>query len=53
MFIRCSEQENINEFTPTSINTAGTLRLQDGTKIVGALKAKESILIFTDNACIQ
>ena len=50
MFIRFSAQENINEFTPTSINTAGTLRLQDGTKIVGALKAKESILIFTDNA---
>ena len=50
MFIRFSVQEDINTFTPTSTNTAGTLRLQDGTKIVGALKAKENILIFTDNA---
>jgi hypothetical protein len=50
MFIRFSVQEDINSFTPTSTNTAGTLRLQDGTKIVGALKAKESILVFTDNA---
>ena len=50
MFIRFSAQEDINTFTPTSTNTAGTLRLQDGTKIIGALKAKESILIWTDNA---
>jgi len=50
MFIRFSVQEDINTYTPTSTNTAGTLRLQDGTKIVGALKAKESILVFTDNA---
>ena len=34
----------------TAINTAGTQRLQDGTKIMGALVAKESILIWTDNA---
>ena len=50
MFIRFSSQEDINTFTPTSTNTAGTQRLQDGTKIVGALKAKENILVFTDNA---
>ena len=50
MFIRFSAQEDINTFTPTSTNTAGTLRLQDGTKIMGALKAKDNILIFTDNA---
>ena len=50
MFIRFSEAENINSFTPTSTNTAGTLRLQDGTKIVGAIQAKENILVWTDNA---
>ena len=50
MFIRFSAQEDINTFTPTSTNTAGTLRLQDGTKIMGVLKAKDNILIFTDNA---
>ena len=50
MFIRFSESEDINSYTPSVTNTAGTQRLQDGTKIVGALKAKESILIWTDNA---
>jgi len=50
MFIRFSDQENINLYTPTAINTAGTQRLQDGTKIIGALKAKETILVWTDNA---
>jgi len=50
MFIRFSDQENINDYTPTAINSAGSQRLQDGTKIIGALKAKESILVWTDNA---
>ena len=50
MFIRFSDQEDINTYIATSINSAGSQRLQDGTKIVGALKAKETILIWTDNA---
>ena len=50
MFIRFSEQENINDYVPTSINSAGSQRLQDGTKIIGSLKAKETILVWTDNA---
>jgi hypothetical protein len=50
MFIRFSNQEGIDTYAPSATNTAGTQRLQDGTKIIGALKAKESILIWTDNA---
>ena len=50
MFIRFSEDENINNYTPEATNTAGTQRLQDGTKIMGALVAKENILVWTDNA---
>ncbi len=50
MFIRFSEDENINAYTPEATNTAGTQRLQDGTKIMGALVAKENILVWTDNA---
>jgi hypothetical protein len=50
MFIRFSDQEDINDYTPTAINSAGSQRLQDGTKIIGALKAKETILVWTDNA---
>ncbi len=50
MFIRFSDQEDINNYTPTAVNTAGSQRLQDGTKIIGSLKAKETILVWTDNA---
>ena len=50
MFIRFSDEENINDYTATAINSAGDFRLQDGTKIMGALKAKETILVWTDNA---
>ena len=50
MFIRFSEDENINGYTPEATNTAGTQRIQDGTRIMGALVAKENILVWTDNA---
>ena len=50
MFIRFSDQEDINDYVPTAINSAGSQRLQDGTKIIGALKTKEVILVWTDNA---
>ena len=50
LLIRFSEQENINEYTIQAVNTAGSQRLQDGTKIMGAISAKENILVWTDNA---
>ena len=50
MFIRFGDQEDINTFAPSAVNAAGTQRLQDGTKIIGAIKAKETILIWTDTA---
>jgi hypothetical protein len=53
MFIRFSDQEDYDVYAPTSTNTAGTFRLDDGTKIVGAVKAKDYILILTDNAAYQ
>ena len=50
MFIRFSDKEDINDYVATAINSAGSQRLQDGTKIMGSLKAKEVILVWTDNA---
>jgi len=50
MFIRFSDQEDISDYTPTSVNTAGTFRLDSGTKIVGAIKGKDYTFILTDNA---
>ena len=40
MFIRFSVDEDINKYTPQATNTAGTQRLQDGTKIMGAFSCK-------------
>jgi hypothetical protein len=50
MFVRFSDQEAINAYTIKATNTAGSQRLQDGTKIVGSIVAKENILVWTDNA---
>jgi hypothetical protein len=50
MFIRFSVNEQINVYDVLATNTAGTFRLQDGTTIMGAIKAKENILVWTDNA---
>ena len=50
MFIRFSDQETLTDYTPTSTNTAGSFRIDSGTKIVGAAKAKDYILILTDTS---
>jgi hypothetical protein len=50
MFIRFSDQETLSDYAPTSVNTAGTFRLDSGTTIVGAAKAKDYILIVTDSS---
>ena len=50
MFIRFSDQENINVYTPTATNTAGTQRLADGSQIRGAIRGRDAILVWTDTA---
>jgi hypothetical protein len=50
MFIRFSDQENLSDYAPTSVNTAGTFKLDSGTTIVGAAKAKDYVLIVTDTS---
>jgi hypothetical protein len=50
MFVRFSDQENINEFEPSATNTAGGQRLTDGSTIVSALRSRGQILIFTDTS---
>ena len=50
MFIRFANQEEINEYDILAVNSAGSQRLQDGSRIVGALTAKENILVWTDNS---
>jgi len=53
MFIRFSDQESINattSYAPSSTNTAGTQRLADGSKIVGAIRGRDAIYVWTDTA---
>ena len=50
MFIRFSDQEDINTYTPTATNTAGTQRLADGSRIMGGIRGRDSIYVYTDTA---
>jgi hypothetical protein len=50
LLLRFSNQEDINTYQPTAENTAGSLRIQDGSTIVGADKARGAILVWTDTS---
>ena len=50
MFIRFSNQEDINTYTPTATNTAGPQRLADGSRIMGAVRGRDAIYVWTDTA---
>jgi hypothetical protein len=50
MFIRFSDQEDINTYTPTATNTAGTQRLSDGSRIVGAVRGRDAMYIWSDTS---
>lgn len=50
MLIAWSDQEDFTTWTPAATNTAGSLRLTDGSKIIGALRTRNGILVWTDTA---
>jgi len=50
MFIRFSSQEDIEDYIATSTNTAGTFRIDNGSKIVSCAKGKDYILVISDEA---
>jgi hypothetical protein len=50
MFIRFSDQEDINTYAPTATNTAGTQRLADGSQVRGAIRGRDAIYVWTDTA---
>src|SRR6056300_1330684 len=50
MFIRFSNQEDFNTYTPTATNTAGTFRLDKGNEIIGAVSGKDYTLVLTDSS---
>jgi len=50
MFIRFSNQEDIDTWAPTATNTAGTFLLDQGNEIVTAVQGKDYVLVLTDQA---
>lgn len=48
LFVRFSDQQNAADWTPTATNTAGGVRINSGSQIIGAVQARQEILIWTD-----
>ena len=50
MLVAFSDQENEIEFNPTTTNTAGSVVLSSGSQIIGGVKSRQEIVIFTDTS---
>lgn len=50
LLIAFCDQENILEWEPKSTNTAGSLRLSSGSQIIGGIRARQEVLIWTDTS---
>lgn len=50
LLIRWSSQESPTDWTPTATNTAGDIRLSQGSEIVTALRTTRQILVWTDHS---
>ena len=50
MFICWCDQENAAEWEPKSTNTAGSFRLSAGSSIIGATRARQETLVWTDTS---
>ena len=50
LLLRFSSQEDRNTYQPTAENTAGSLRIADGSRIVAAERSRGQILVWTDTS---
>ena len=50
LLLRFSDREDATDYTPVSTNEAGSLRISDGSRIIGAVKSTGQILIWTDTS---
>jgi hypothetical protein len=50
MLIRWSDQEDITNWTPSTTNQAGSLRLSRGTEIVTAVQNRQEVVVWTDSS---
>jgi hypothetical protein len=50
LFFRFSDREDATDYTPVATNEAGSLRISDGSRIMGAVKSAGQILVWTDTS---
>ena len=50
LLFRFSDREDATDSTPVATNEAGSLRISDGSRIVGAVKSSGQILVWTDTS---
>ena len=50
MAVRWADSENFNQWTPATNNTSGDVILTDGTEIIGAVRSRNAINVWTDNS---
>ena len=50
LFICWSDQENATQWEPLPDNTAGSFRLSAGSQIIGAIRARQETLVWTDTS---
>jgi len=50
LFFRFADRESLTVFAPTAENEAGSLRIADGSRIVGAVRSTGQILVWTDTS---
>jgi len=53
LLIRFSDRESAVDWTPTATNQAGGVQLSQGSTIVGALRTRQEILIWTDSGIVS
>ena len=50
LFFRFADRESLTVFAPTAENEAGSLRIADGSRIIGAVRSTGQILVWTDQS---
>ena len=50
LLVRWSDQNNINNFTPSVSSTSGENVISDGTEVRGAVRSRNAINVWTDNS---
>lgn len=50
LLIRWGDQESLTDWTPATTNTAGDLRINNGSEIITAVETRQEVLVWTDKS---